>query len=241
MVDQKLLRWSALLIIIGQLVGSGLDFVHPSPGGIGNDQATFTTYAHSSSWAAIHLGQFVSTAIFIAGLFILFLALNPNDRTSRVIGLLGGVSAGLTLALEGVLYAVDGVALKQAVDAWINAPAAEQVARFANAQAFRWLEWGTSSYRSLMLGLTLVLLAITIVWVGRIPRLIGCLIGLSGLVQFVLGWSVGTKGFTSANAVPAIGGQFIFTVWTIWLLIVAWRMKVSVQQTSGYTQYKGGV
>jgi hypothetical protein len=35
----------------------------------------------------------------------------------------------VTPALAGVLYAVDGVALKQAADAWVSAPAAEQTAR----------------------------------------------------------------------------------------------------------------
>ena len=33
--------------------------------------------------------------------------------------------------------AVDGVALKQAVNAWASAPGAEMVARFASAEAIR--------------------------------------------------------------------------------------------------------
>jgi hypothetical protein len=70
----------------------------------------------------------------------------------------------LALALTGVVYAVDGVALKQAVDAWASAPAAEKATRFANAEAIRWLEWGVRSYQDLMLGLALVLYAIVIVW-----------------------------------------------------------------------------
>jgi hypothetical protein len=48
----------------------------------------------------------------------------------------------VTLALYGVLQAVDGVALKQVVDAWASAPEAEKVERFATAEAIRWLEWG---------------------------------------------------------------------------------------------------
>jgi hypothetical protein len=35
---------------------------------------------------------------------------------------------------------VDGVALKQAVNAWVDAPEAEKAARFAAAEAMRWLE-----------------------------------------------------------------------------------------------------
>src|SRR5690348_17745576 len=51
-----------------------------------------------------------------------------------------------------------------------SAPAAEQATRFASAQAIRWLEWGTDSYSNFMLGLTMVLLAIVIVWTARVPR-----------------------------------------------------------------------
>ena len=44
------------------------------------------------------------------------------------------------LALYGVLQAVDGVALKEAVDAGVSAPDAEKAARFGNAETVRWLE-----------------------------------------------------------------------------------------------------
>ena len=144
-------------------------------------------------------------------------------------GLFGAISAVMALALYGVASAVDGVALKQAVDAWASAPAAEQMARFASAEAIRWLEWGTNSYWNFMQGLALVLYAIVIVWTARVPRPIGYLMGLSGLAFIVLGWLVGTEGFTSANTVPTYAGHGLNDAWMIWLLIVAWRRKESVQ------------
>ncbi len=49
-------------------------------------------------------------------------------------------SGKVALGLSGVLQAVDGVALKQAVDAWVSAPDAEEAARFASAETVRWLE-----------------------------------------------------------------------------------------------------
>src|SRR5262249_14903415 len=60
MADRTLLRLSATLLFIGQLVNVVLIFLHPH--GAGNDQTTFTVFANSSSWAALHLGQFVATA-----------------------------------------------------------------------------------------------------------------------------------------------------------------------------------
>jgi uncharacterized membrane protein HdeD (DUF308 family) len=123
----------------------------------------------------------------------------------------------------------DGVANKQAADAWASAPAAQQATRFASAQALRWLEMGTSSYLDFMLGLALVLFAHVIVWTARVKRPIGYLMGLSGLAYLVQGWLIGTRGFTSALTVPTDAGYTLLFASMIWLLIVAWRRKESVQ------------
>jgi hypothetical protein len=231
MANYKLLRLSATLLFIGEVLSAVLQFPHPAGGP--TYKATFANYAASGNWAAIHLGQFVGEAVFLAGLLVLFFALNLSEGPPRWLGFFGAISAGVALALAGVLYAVDGVALKQAVDAWASAPAAEQAARFASAEAIRWLEWGTNSYWNFMQGLALVLYAIVIVWTARVPRPIGYLMGVSGLAFIVLGWLVGTQGFTSANTVPTYVGHGLNDVWMIWLLIVAWRRKESVQAAIG--------
>src|SRR2546426_6043196 len=204
MVDRKLLRLSATLLFIGEVLSAVLQFPHPAGGP--TYEATFANYAASGDWAAIHLGQFVGEAVFLAGLLVLFFALNVSEGTPRWVGFFGAIAAGVALALEGVLYAVDGVALKQAVDAWASAPAAEQATRFASVEAIRWLEWGTNSYSNFMFGLALVLYALVIVWTARVPRPIGYLMGLSGLAFIVLGWLVGTEGFTPIHNVPMDAG-----------------------------------
>jgi len=227
MADHKLLRLSAMLLLIGVVVGFVLIFLHPP--GANDHQAAFTAYANSSSWAAIHLGQFVGTAVAIAGLLVLFFALGVSQGTPRWLGLFGAIAAGVTLALADVRYAVDGVALKQAVDAWASAPAAQQATRYASAEAIRWLEWGITSYQDFMFGLALVLFAIVIVWTARVPRPIGYLMGLSGLAWLVLGWVLGAEGFAPIGAVPSDAAQTFLWAWSIWLLIVAWRRKEAVQ------------
>ena len=228
MIDRNLLRLSATLLFIGVVLSTVLtQYVHP--GGGPTMEATFANYAASGDWAAIHLGEFVSEAVLLAGLLVLFFALGVSQGTPRWLGFFAAIAAGVALAEASVLYAVDGVALKQAVDAWASAPAAEQAARFASAEAIRWLEWGINSYWNFMQGLALVLYAIVIVRTARVPRPIGYLMGLSGLAFFVLGWLVGTRGFTNANNVPTNAGWTLLYVLTIWLLIVAWRMKESVQ------------
>jgi hypothetical protein len=231
MADHTLLRLSATLLFIGVVVYSVAQVLHPGSA-TPTDQAQFAAYANSSSWTALHLGQFVGSAGITAGLLVLFFALGETSGTPRWVGFFAALAAGVALALAGVVYAVDGVALKQAVDAWVSAPAAEQAARFASAEAIRWLEWGTRSYQGFMSGLALVLFATTIVWTARITRPIGYVMGVIGLAFIVQGWVSGTEGLNPATqeVIGTIVGLSTI-VWSIWLLIVAWRRKEAVQAT----------
>jgi hypothetical protein len=77
----------------------------------------------------VHLGQFVGMAVIIAGLLVLYFALDLRAGGAASVARLAAVSAAVALGLYGVLQAVDGVALKQAVDAWASAPDAEKAAR----------------------------------------------------------------------------------------------------------------
>jgi predicted phage tail protein len=102
----------------------------------------FAVYAGSGIWKAVHVGQFMCAAILLAGLVVLSFAVNAQAGRARWVGRFGAASAGVALALYGVLQAVDGVGNKEVDDAWVNAPNGEKAARFASAQAMRWLEWG---------------------------------------------------------------------------------------------------
>ena len=81
----------------------------------------------------------------------------------------------MALTLYGMVMAVDGVALKQAVNASARAPDAEKAARFASAEAIRWIEWGARSYHNLALGLALLLLAAAVGRTAGLPRPIASL------------------------------------------------------------------
>jgi hypothetical protein len=167
-------------------------------------------------------------AIIIAGLLVLYLALDLRSGAPGLVARLAAVTAIVTAALHGVLQAVDGVALKHAVDAWASAAEAEKPARFASAEAVRWLEWGTRSYHSFMFGLSLVLFGSVIAWTARAPRPIGYLMLLSGLAYLVQGWILGSEGFSACNTIPTLVGYVLVLFWTASILIFAWRMKEPV-------------
>jgi hypothetical protein len=139
MTDRTSLRLSATLLLAGQLLYIVVTLFHPD-GEANNHPAVFAEYAASGIWTAVHVAQFAATAILPAGLFALFFALDVQAGPAQWAGRFGAASAVATLALYGVVMAVDGVALKQAVNAWASAPDTEKAARFASAEAIRWLE-----------------------------------------------------------------------------------------------------
>jgi len=216
------LRLSASLMLAGQLLYIVITQLHA--GGDANDHHTvFAGYAGSEIWGVVHVGQFAGMAIFLAGLFALPFAQRNPAGTAGLAGRFGAAAAVATLAMYGLLQAVDGVALKQAVNAWVSAPDAEQAARFATAEAIRWLEWGVRSYQNLALGLALLLVAAAIARAPRIPRPIAPLMGLAGLAYLVQGWLVGATGFSAAESIAIVAAFVLDLVWMSWLLVAAYR------------------
>jgi hypothetical protein len=229
MVDRKSLLFSAALLIAGEVVYQVAELFHPEGGITAND--VFTSYANSPSWALVHEAQFASSAMVIFGILALFFALGVTSGIGMVVSRFAAASAVAALALNGALYAVDGVGLKQAVDVWVSAPASQQSAFSAVVQGIRGVEWGMRSYVDFTTGLTLVLFAVVIVSTARIKRLIGYIMGLSGLAYIAQGYGYGT-GYTAISdhfVLNSTNYQFLIFVWAIWLLVSAWRMKESVQ------------
>jgi Domain of unknown function (DUF4386) len=122
---------------------------------------------------------------------------------------------------------VDGVALKQAVNAWASAPDAEKAARFATAEAIRWLEWGVRSYQNFALGLAFLLFAAAVVRTAWVPRPVGYLMGLSGITYLTQGWVLGSEGFSETETIAIVLAFVLDLVWMIWLVAIAWRMRDS--------------
>lgn len=220
--DGRALRMSAALLLIGQVLYVLVTLLHTG-GEANHHSAIFAAYAGSQIWTAVHVAQFVCMTIFLSGLFALCYALNGETETARWAARFGGATAVVTLALYGVVLAVDGVALKQAVNAWASAPEAEKAARFATAEAIRWLEWGTRSYVNFTLGFSVLLFAVAIVRTAGIPRPIGYLMGLSALTYLMQGWAAGTEGFSQTHTMAIVLAEVVNVVWMTWLITAARR------------------
>lgn len=218
------LRMPATLLLSGQVLYIAITLLH-ADGEANNHSVAFLEYAASSSWIAVHLGQFLAMAILIAGLLRLGPALEAMLGRPHAAIQLGTGSAVAALALYGALQAVDGIALKHAVDAWVAAPEVEKATRFASAEAIRWLEWGTRSYHDIALGLSLLLFAVATAKVSMVFRLIACLMGIAGLAYLSQGWVVGAEGFSSIETITIVTAFALNLIWVTWLAAVAWRAQ----------------
>jgi hypothetical protein len=224
--DRTSLRLSATLLLVGQLLYVVVTLIHTG-GEANNHSAIFTAYASSGSWTAVHIGQFAAIAILLAGLFALFFALDAHDGTARWAGRFGAASSVAALALYGALQAVDGVGNKLADVAWVNAPEAEKVARFASAEAVRWIEWGLRSYQAFTMGLALLLFTVALLRTAWLPRPIAYLMGLTGLTYLWQSWVVGSEGFSQTMSIAIVLAEVLGAAWMIWLVVIAWRTQDS--------------
>ena len=232
-LDQRAaLRLSASLLLVGQVLYVLITLLHTG-GEANNHPAIFSAYAASGTWTAVHVAQFACTALMLAGLLALFVALDPQSEWSRWTGRFAAAATIVAFALYGAVLAVDGVALKQAVLAWTNAPEAEKAARFAAAELARWLEWGTRSYENFALGLALLLFSATALRTPWLPRPIAYLMVLSGLAYWIQGWTAATEGFSSAHVIGIEAAELINVIWAIWLLVAVRHVRSPMDATAG--------
>ena len=229
MNDRSSFRLAAVLVFGGKLLYFGAGQFHPGSVPANQHPEVFAEYANSAYWGAVHMGQFLGMAMLLSGVVLLAFWLGSRSGALDSLGRLAATSAVVTIALSGVLLAVDGVALKAAANAWLAAPVADQGARLAATEAVRWLEWAAGSYQLTMLGITLILVAAQIVVTVRIPRPIGVVMALSGCAYIAQGIVVGAEGFSSNLAIPALLALVLDLAWMVWLTIVAWQKPQTVR------------
>ena len=197
---------------------------HPA-GNDDNHPVIFAKYAKSDSWLAIHLVQFAGVMVVLAGFVVLYRVL----QVRREIPLLAFCALGATVATAAtwaVLQGVDGVALKQSVDAWANASGGQRGIRFADAETVRWAEWGVNTFFRLLLGLTLTLFGFAIARTGIVARWLGWVGVAGGLLYMATGIAVGSAGFESGFGNAAgIPLQLLFVVFVVGVLVVGVRRK----------------
>ena len=97
----------------------------------------------------------------------------------------------MTAATFGILQAVDGIALKMAVDTWHAAPegSEEKAIYFGVAEGIRWIEGGLQSIYRILQGAVAIIFGIPIVksplfgkWLGALEVFAGAAAIIAGVV-----------------------------------------------------------
>jgi hypothetical protein len=224
LVDEgRTLQLSGGLLLLGFLVNAVFTMFHPS-GSEDDHEAIFTEYADSGAWVAVHIGQFVGVLIALAGLFVLNRALRA--RGAAALAQLAAGAAVATAATWAILQGLDGVALKQAVDAWVDAAGPEEALRFGDAETIRWLEWGFQSYFRILFGLTVALFGAAILATRLVGSWLGWLALLAGAFSIVAGIDVGYSGLESGfGDVVIYAFQLAALFFAVGMLVVASRRR----------------
>jgi hypothetical protein len=170
-----------------------------------------------------HLAEFVLLLVAFAGLLVLCRALRQE---APYLALLAAGAIIAASATWSVLQAVDGVTLKQAVDAWVGASGPEETTRFADAETVRWTEWGLQSYFRVLLGVAFLLLGAAAVVSRLVPTWLGVVLVVAGLLSVAVGISVGYAGLESGfQDAVSIALQLVFLVFIVGLLVVGRRPR----------------
>jgi hypothetical protein len=214
---------TAVLMATGAELNAVATWTLPPPKEGTHHEALFTRYADSGGWVAAYLVQFAGILLGLAGLFVLARALRHEGPH---LAALAGAGAVATAATFAVVQAVDGVALKLAVDAWVDAPPAEEATRFANAETVLWTGWGVQSFFYGVYGLTLVLLGVVVAVSRQFEAWIGSVAVAAGLLSLAIGIDIAYRGSeTEFYERTSVGYQLLVLVFLVGILIAEVRPR----------------
>jgi hypothetical protein len=203
---------------------------HPTGTGeeLMNNPFIFGVYAEDPLWIASHIGQFAGILLIFAGGFVALFRLLVKSESGMVSALawFGLVTAIITASTFTILQAVDGIALKIAVDTWNAIPPGEEERKaiyLGVAEGIRWNEWGLQSYYRMLSGAASLIFGVAIVKSTVLSRWIGAVGIAAGVVTIASGVVMAYVGFSSARDLVADLSTFIFYPWLVILGIFMWR------------------
>jgi hypothetical protein len=220
---RALLRFGAVAIGVGVVLQVVMGVLHPSREPPNDSVAAFREYAASSIWTAVHIGQFAGALLIVLGLVAVARSLAGQPGAAGAAGLVGAVTAILVAAVFAVQMAVDGVALRAAIDTWVAAPPAEQPATFVAADALRGFEKGLSAFFQLLNGTTLIALGLSMTLGRLFPRWVGWVGVVAGLGALAGGTTVAHTGFSPMASTVLLAPTILGAVFLLATAVLMWR------------------
>jgi hypothetical protein len=222
--EEALLRLGAVAAIAGVALEVAMDRLHPSKAPPNDSAAAFAEYAGSDGWQYIHLGQFLGTLLIVLSLVALSRPLSRQPGLAGALATVGAVTAVLVAAVFAVQMAVDGVALKGAIDTWSHASAApDRAMAFQVADGIRWVEKSLSSLFHLTNGLTLLCLGLSLAIGRERRRWLGWVGALSGVGFLVGAVTVAYTGFSAEADRVLLPALLLSAVFVLGAAVRMWR------------------
>jgi len=213
--DRPLLRIGSVTFLTGLAIFIISSAFHAGREDPTNHLRVFAEYANSPPWIAAHIGQFVGDILIFAGGFVaLFrLLVQYESMTISVLAWIGFTTAIIAASTLSILQAVDGIALKRAVDSWIVAPAGEKTAAFRVAEGIRWTEIGINSFYHILQGAVAIVFGIAITHSSIVGRWIGAIGIFAGAATIAAGVQVAYVGFADVNVGLGLWAKVIYYIW----------------------------
>jgi hypothetical protein len=242
-VARKTLAASALSLaaaaaVVGPLVYVMVTLLHP-PGVEANEHpVVFREYALAQTWVAVHLVQLAGLVVGLTGIAGLAASMVRLQANGRLLALLAVGLAAASIPSAVVLQAVDGIALKRAVDAWVAAGGTVGSASFAAATALRWLEEGLNAVFGLTLGLAVVLVGAAMVRGALYPHWVGWIGGAIGIGVSSHAIIVAETGFSPTAQTWILARNPALWIWTAVAGVLLWR-RLRLLDAMGPTASRG--
>jgi Domain of unknown function (DUF4386) len=185
-----LFKIGSIAFIAGVIIAVVSTAIHPSTEDPFDHPLVFAEYANDDSWIAVHIGQLAGVIMVFAGGFVALyrLLVQSESSTASILAWIGLAFAIMTASAFAVLQAVDGIALKMAVDSWVAAPSEEKAVTFGVAEGIRFIEYGTNSIFRILQGTVAVIFGVAIVrskllnkWLGGAGVAIGAITIYAGI------------------------------------------------------------
>jgi hypothetical protein len=223
----------SVAFLAGMVIFLVSTILHPGREDPTNHPLVFAEYAEDDLWIASHIGQFAGGMLAFAGGFIALFRLLSRSESGIAsalawMGLATTIAAGSTLA---VLQAVDGIALKMAVDSWFALPPSsaedeqgEKAIAFQVAEGIRWIEIAANSLFRILQGSVGIIFGVAIAASATtLSRWIGALGVFAGVATLILGVNVAYVGFATVGSIEDTLSTWTYLAWVIILGIFMWR------------------
>ena len=230
-----MLRMGSIAFLAGMVIFLVSTISHPGREDPTNHPLVFAEYAEDELWVATHIVQFAGILLIFAGGFVALFRLISRSESgiASALSWFGLVTAVITAATFTILQAVDGIALKIAVDTWYAIPSPSEAANadsqeekaiaFRVAEGIRWTEIGINSYNRILQGVVALIFGVAIVKSVILARWIGAVGLFAGAATVIAGVGVAYVGFAP---LPIVGdvSTFISFAWIAILGIFMWRI-----------------